>query len=95
MPPIRRLVLDVLKPHEPDTVRYAREVARIEGVDGVNVALVETDRQVQTVKLTIEGTNVPFDSVREHVEDLGGSLHSIDEVACGKRLVEQGETPQD
>ncbi|WP_435364976.1 DUF211 domain-containing protein [Haloarchaeobius sp. DYHT-AS-18] len=95
MPPIRRLVLDVLKPHDPNAVRYARGVAGLDGVEGVNVVLVETDRQVETVKLTVEGSEISFETVRKRVEDLGGSVHSIDEVACGEQLVEQSETPQD
>ncbi|MCT9094483.1 DUF211 domain-containing protein [Haloarchaeobius sp. HME9146] len=95
MPPIRRLVLDVLKPHDPNAVRYARGVGGLDGVEGVNVVLVETDRQVETVKLTVEGPDISFETVRERVEDLGGSVHSIDEVVCGEQLVEQSETPQD
>ncbi|WP_439027625.1 DUF211 domain-containing protein [Haloarchaeobius sp. DT45] len=95
MSAIRRLVLDVLKPHEPTPVRYAKGVAGLDGVDGVNVVLIETDRQVETVKVTIEGPDVSFETVRDRVEDLGGSVHSIDEVVCGERVVEQGETPQD
>ncbi|WP_435359617.1 DUF211 domain-containing protein [Haloarchaeobius sp. DFWS5] len=95
MSSIRRLVLDVMKPHEPNTVRYATEVAGLDGVEGVNVVLVETDRQVETIQLTVEGADVSFETVRELVEDLGGSVHSIDEVACGDRFIEQAETPQD
>jgi hypothetical protein len=95
MAPIQRLVLDVLKPHEPTVVRYTQAVADIDGVDGVNTVLVETDRKVETVKMTIEGDGVSFDVVRDRIEDLGGTLHSVDEVVCGERLVESSPTPQD
>ena len=50
----RRLVLDLLKPHEPDVVTFADAVAGLDGVDGVNVVLVETDKEVQTVKRSEE-----------------------------------------
>ncbi|SFC09370.1 hypothetical protein SAMN05444422_104229 [Halobiforma haloterrestris] len=94
-PPIRRVVLDVLKPYEPDILEFTAAVADCESVDGVNAVLVETDREVQTLKLTIEGDDVDTDVVEGTVETVGGSVHSIDQVVCGDRLVEQSGTPQD
>lgn len=94
-PPIRRLVLDVLKPHEPGSITFATAIADRSGVDGVNVALIETDREVQNLKLTIEGDAVDAAAIEETVEDLGGTVHSIDQVVCGDRVVEQTDTPQD
>lgn len=92
---IKRIVLDVLKPHDPDVLEFGEETAACPGVDGVNVVLLETDREVQNIKLTIEGTDVDFDAVEARLEDLGGTVHSIDEVACGETLVEESETAQD
>lgn len=92
---VRRLVLDLLKPHDPDVVTYAESVAGCAGVAGVNVALLETDKAVQNVKLTIEGDAVPVDVVHDTIEDLGGTVHSIDEVVCGELIVEESKTPQD
>ena len=89
MTPVRRLVLDLLKPHDPDVVTFAESVADCEGVSGVNIVLVETDNEVQNVKLTIEGDSIPVDRVHETVEDLGGTVHSIDEVVCGDILLEE------
>ncbi|MFC4541324.1 DUF211 domain-containing protein [Halosolutus amylolyticus] len=94
-PPIRRLVLDVLKPHEPDILAFADAAADCAGVDAVNVDLVETDREVQNLKLTIEGDDVDATAVEAAIGDLGGTVHSIDQVVCGDRLVEQSGTPQD
>ncbi|SDM08735.1 hypothetical protein SAMN04487949_0795 [Halogranum gelatinilyticum] len=95
MAPVRRLVLDLLKPHDPDIVRITRHVADCDGVSGVNAALVETDRDVQTLKLTVVGDDVPERVVYETIEELGASVHSVDEVVCGEVLVEQTATPQD
>ncbi|MDS0301042.1 DUF211 domain-containing protein [Halogeometricum sp. S1BR25-6] len=92
---VRRLVLDLLKPHEPDVVTFAESVAGCDGVAGVNVVLMETDKEVQNVKLTIEGDSIPVDAVHDTVEDLGGTVHSIDEVVCGEFIVEESKTPQD
>jgi len=95
MPPVLRLVLDLLTPHDPGPVAYARRLADVDGVDGVNVALIETDKEVENVKLTVEGDDVRVDPIEAAVDDLGGTIHSIDEVACGERLVEESRTPQD
>lgn len=91
----RRLVLDLLKPHDPDLVAFADAVAGMDGVDGVNVVLVETDKEVQTVKMTVEGDPIQVEAVYETIEDLGAAVHSIDEAVCGERIVEQSTTPQD
>lgn len=93
--PLRRVVLDLLKPHEPTTLEFARRVAAADGVTGVNVTVIEVDSEVENVKMTVEGDDVDFDAVEEAISELGGSLHSIDQVACGDRLVEESETPQD
>ena len=92
---VRRLVLDILKPHEPSITEFAQETEKIEGVDGVNAALIEIDEEVQNIKLTVEGEGISEDDVKKSVEDLGGSVHSIDEIVCGSKMVEQSETPQD
>jgi hypothetical protein len=91
----RRLVLYVMKPQEPNILEFADVTADCPGVDGVNVVLVETDREVQNLKLTIEGDDIDSDALEEAVTDFGGTVHSIDQVVCGDRLVEQIETPQD
>ena len=95
MAPIRRLVVDVLKPHEPPTLAFAQQIASIESVEGVNGTLIELDREVQNVKFTIEGADIDYDSVESVIEDTGGSVHSIDQVACGEYIVEDAPTPQD
>lgn len=92
---VKRLVLDVLKPHSPSLVQLANELADREGVSGVNATLLEQDKKVENVKLTVEGENVDYDDVKETVEALSGTVHSVDEVASGDRLVEESETPQD
>ncbi len=92
---IRRLVLDVLKPHEPDAIVVATAIADHAGIDGVNVTLLETDREVQNLTLTIEGEAIDAAAIEETVNDLGGTVHSIDQVVCGDRTVERVKTPQD
>jgi hypothetical protein len=95
MAPIRRLVLDVLKPHEPAMVELAQQLVAVDGVDGVNATVVEIDRKVENVKLTVEGAAIDYGAVNETIDEFGATIHSVDELAVGDHLVEAGETPQD
>ncbi|HUW68320.1 MAG TPA: DUF211 domain-containing protein [Candidatus Nanoarchaeia archaeon] len=92
---IKRLVLDVLKPHYPLTLEYAKGLSELEDVSGVNISLYEVDQQTENIKITIEGDNLNYENIKEVIEDMGGVIHSIDEIAAGRRLVEEVETLQD
>lgn len=94
MADIKRLVLDVLKPHEPGMLTMAEKISELESVEGVNAILYEIDEEVENIKLTIEGQSIDFDSVKSQIDELGGSVHSIDEAVCGEKKVEEVETPQ-
>ncbi|MDZ7701675.1 MAG: DUF211 domain-containing protein [Halobacteriales archaeon] len=95
MAQVRRLVVDVLKPHDPPLLEFADSLADLDSVEGVTATLVELDEEVQNVKLTFEGEDVAFDAIESAVEGLGAAVHSVDEVACGAYIVEDRDTPQD
>lgn len=95
MASVRRLVVDVLKPHDPPLLGFTDQVAQTESVDGVTASLIELDQEVQNVKLTFEGEDVDFDAIEAAIENLGGSVHSVDQVACGEYVVTDRRTLQD
>jgi hypothetical protein len=88
-------VLDVLKPHEPTNLEVASAIGDLQDVDGVNVSLYEVDQQTENVKITVEGTNVNYNQVLQTIENLGGVVHSVDEIIAGKKIVEEDETLHD
>ena len=92
---IRRIVLDVLKPHDPSIVELSQRLASLPGVDGVNIMIYEVDRKVENAKITVEGADLQFAGILQTVEDSGGVVHSIDEAVAGKVLVEDSPTAQD
>jgi len=92
---LRRLVLDVLKPLEPTIVELVQLLADLEGVDGANISIYEIDRRVENAKVTIEGHDLRYEEVVSIIEENGGAIHSIDEVAAGMVLIEDVITPQD
>lgn len=94
MAPVRRVVVDVLKPHEPDLVEFTERVAEVGGVEGVTSSLVELDKEVQNVELTVEGGDLDFGTVEAAIENLGGTVHSVDQVVCGDVVVADRRPPR-
>ncbi len=87
MAPIRRLVLDVLKPHDPNVVTFTTQLGDLDGIDAATATVVEVDENVKTLRVTLEGDDLDLEAVRAEIEDLSASVHSIDQVACGSRTV--------
>ena len=92
---VRRLVLDVLKLHDPSIVLFATALEQVTGVAAVNCTLVEIDARTENLKVVLEGSNMDFDLISKTIAELHGSIHSVDQVISGVRFVEAVETPQD
>jgi hypothetical protein len=92
---IRRLVFDTLKPLEPSIVDLARQLSELDGISAVNISISEIDHKVESAKITIEGDDINSKVVIRLIQDLGGSIHSIDEVVAGKMIIDDANTLQD
>ncbi len=84
---IKRLVLDVLIPHNMPTDELSLKLSEVKGVEGADILIQEVERKVETAKITVEGDNVDFKAIREVFNQSGASLQSVDRVSCGKRIV--------
>ncbi|MBA3007660.1 MAG: DUF211 domain-containing protein [Proteobacteria bacterium] len=80
MTKIRRLVLDVLKPHQPNALDFASALADIGSDYHVILTVTEVDKKTESTMVTIEGADIHFDNIKAIIEKMGGSVHSIDEV---------------
>jgi hypothetical protein len=92
---IKRIVLDVLKPHNPSIIELSKRLSNINGILGVNCCLDEVDQDTESIKITIEGPSVNFSQVEKTIRECGAVIHSVDSVSAGKKIVEEVETPQD
>lgn len=90
-----RIVLDILKPHEPIIPTFAKYLSEIPGVEGVNITLLEIDKETENIKVTMQGDDLDYDVITQAIEEYGGSIHSVDEVVAGKKIIEEVTTPQD
>jgi hypothetical protein len=77
---IKRVKLDILKPHQPNAVEFAAGLARTEPGCSISIRVVEIDERTETLEVIITGDSIQFDSLSERISSLGASLHSIDEV---------------
>ncbi len=95
MADIRRLVLDVLKPHSPNMQEIAKQLADLDGVDGVDMSLIEMDQKVENVKITCEGDSIDYERVEEIIQINGATIHSLDKISVGTSLIDEVTTHQD
>jgi hypothetical protein len=51
----------------------------------VSISLAEIDQSTESIKISIDGSDINTDSVRHSLEELGAVIHSVDEVAVAKR----------
>lgn len=79
-PQIKHLVLDVLKPHAPSLPAFASFLGEFNGMTRVDVSLVEMDEKTESLKVVLHGTEIDFESLREHMARQGAVIHSVDQV---------------
>ena len=84
---LKKLVLDVLKPLKGHSIiELAETLSDVEGVKKVSVIVNEIDVETITLTITIEGSDIEYEDLKETIERLGGVIHSIDQV-----IAERGE----
>ncbi len=81
---VKRLVLDVLKPREPQIYILASRLAEGKGVKDVSISVAEIDQQTETIKLSIEGESINVDDIEQRIAELGASVRSVDEVRVSR-----------
>jgi hypothetical protein len=81
MASVQRLVLDVLKPHQPNALEFADAIAALGEGYRVNIRVLEVDDKTETLVVSIEGDGLDFERISNAITESGASLHSIDEVS--------------
>ena len=77
---VKRLVLDVLKPHQPNVLEFSTAIAGVGADYHVHLTVLEVDENTETLQIEVAGTAIDFKAVQSTISEMGGSLHSIDEV---------------
>lgn len=83
---VKRIVLDVLKPHQPNALEFSECIARVGSDYRVHLIVLEMDENTETIQIEVSGKAINFEAIQAAIKDLGGSLHSIDEVEVQSEL---------
>jgi hypothetical protein len=77
---IKRLILDVLKPHHPNALEFAAALAEVGEQMRIKLRVEAVDEKTESATVIIEDENIDFEAISTRIAELGGSIHSIDEV---------------
>jgi hypothetical protein len=81
---VRRLLLDSLKPRELSIITLTTALGSVEGVETVDVVVIEVNSKTETIKVTITGPQIDYDSVQKVMAKHGVSIKGIDEIGVTK-----------
>ena len=82
---VKRILLDVLKPHQPGSLDFAQTLADLDPSYRVNLKVEEVDENTESIFVVIEGEDIRFKEIDQAVKKMGGTIHSVDEVAAEGR----------
>jgi len=77
---VKHLVLDILKPHQPNALQFSSKLAATGENYHVVLTVLEVDEHTETIQVEISAEHIDFDAIQQAISTMGGSLHSIDQV---------------
>ena len=80
MTSIKKIVLDVLKPHQPTALEFSQAIAKVGSDYRVTLTVLEIDEETETLEVIVEGGELNFEAIQARINEMGGSLHSVDTV---------------
>jgi hypothetical protein len=83
---VKRIVLDVLKPHQPNVLEFSQAIAKVGFDYQVHLTVLEVDEHTETIIIEILSSSIDFDAIQAAIKKFGGSLHSIDEVEVQNQM---------
>lgn len=76
---ISRVVLDVLKPHEPPLTEFAMYLGELDGIKRIEVTVLERDEKTESLEVIVNG-DLDYEVLRAHMAVKGAAIHSVDAV---------------
>ncbi len=77
---VRRLVLDVVKPHNPNIVDMAEGLSELKGIKKVDIEVKDYDSTIERLKIILEGEDLDYEEIVKVIRYYGGNVASLDGV---------------
>ena len=81
---VKRLLLDSFKPRELSIIELSKALGSVEGVEGVDIVVIEVNSKTETIKVTIKGPHINYNAVLKVMEKHGVSIKGVDEISVTK-----------
>lgn len=82
---VARVVLDVLKPHEPPLTEFALYVKELTGIIRAEISVEEIDDTTESLVVILTG-NIDYEALRTHLAVKGAAIHSVDGVIIASSI---------
>jgi len=81
---IRRVLIEALKPRETPLVELSQAICSVDGVEECDIVVTDVDVKTETIKLTVRGPNIEYDSIAKIMHEHGMSIKGVDEISVSK-----------
>lgn len=81
---VKKILIDSLKSRELSIVDLSTALGSLSGVNEVNIVVVEVDSNTETLKVTIRGSQINNNQVKEIMVKYGVSIKGVDEITVGR-----------
>jgi hypothetical protein len=81
---VARIVLDVMSPSSQSIVDLVEKLNRIEGVSQVDITVQELEKNVEDLKVTLEGYGLNYERIKEIIKDFGAVVRNLDCITSAK-----------
>jgi hypothetical protein len=89
---VRRIVIDAAIPTKNiSIVDVANALYKVDGTKAVRIIVDDVDVDILGLVIVMEGEDIDFREAEKTLEEVGGVIHSIDEVVVGDYVPEKGK----
>ena len=78
--------MDVLKAREKPIIDLSQALARVEGIEEVDVIVTAVDAKTETMRIILRGPEVNYEAMSKVLTDNGATLRSIDEINVARKI---------
>jgi hypothetical protein len=87
---ITKIVLDVMSPAQQSIIDLVEKLNSLDGISQVDVAVQELEKNVEDLKVTLDGYGLNYGSIAEMIKDFGAVIRNVDCITSAKEHSQRG-----